>query len=80
MNRLHITLFAVCSLAAIWLSSLPFAGSTSLFLSPDETAVYQSAKAIAQSFLLKGMTFGPTSHLPYPLSLLSVAIINSSVL
>ena len=49
MNRLHITLFAVCSLAAIWLSSLPFAGSTSLFLSPDETAVYQSAKAIAQS-------------------------------
>ncbi len=49
MNRLRLCLFALFGLAALWLTSVPLAGSTQLFLSPDETAVFQSAKALAQT-------------------------------
>lgn len=47
MGRPRVLLFFLFAIAAAWLCILPFASSTGVFLSPDETAVYQAAKQFA---------------------------------
>lgn len=49
MKHSRAILFAMCAVAAIWLCILPFASHSGVFLSPDETAVYQSAQVFAQT-------------------------------
>lgn len=49
MKHSRAILFALCAVAALWLCILPFASHSGVFLSPDETAVYQSAQAFAKT-------------------------------
>lgn len=47
MERPRAIIFFLLAIAAVWLCILPFASSPGIFLSPDETAVYQAAKQFA---------------------------------
>ncbi|MCC7357260.1 hypothetical protein IT408_02020 [Candidatus Uhrbacteria bacterium] len=64
MKRLHYSLIALFGMAFLWLSSLAFVGPTDLFLSPDETAIYQSATTFAQTGTMR-LTDVRMNHFPW---------------